>query len=415
MGRAAPAFDRRRGALFYLSLALAAGAVAAAPQGCKSPDDEYVNIQRPVGSGGGGGGGGAGGGANDPEAYFEANVKPGMIDNCAGADCHSSGEVAFLLSGQEYASITSYISRVGLPLVVPEPQKSLLMTYPGDPEHPGNTWEGREELRAAVLSWLGLEAAHNPPVQVFEVGPVDPEGLTVLSLATLGPDYAGMTLSFYAAELGSPVTALGLSNVSVWPSPGRGLRVSDPTFVILPPFGDELFDTSLHGEPYVVVAPDRVELGSGEVVLTSWGDGSQLLVRFRALTPLFADGEQVYLPCNDVASFTTAVDALPLNEAETDPNGFLYCAEQCHGGTTGPAPTQTMNLAGLLEAPRNDELACAIARVFIAPANPAESAIVTVTDPAAGDPHPFAFGGTAASHAAFVQAVTPWIESEGAP
>lgn len=400
--------------------ALLVAAVAAAPSaaafggGCNRPEDTFVLI--PTGSGPSSGEGGGGGATGlTAEEFFEQFVKQDMVESCSGVDCHSSGTVAFLLTGNEYASISTYKSTVGLPLLVEDPSTSLLIRYPNDPEHPGRRWDGIELLRDKVFDWLGMEALNIDPDLLLQVGPIKPDGLTVVSLAGLGPDLTGATMTFYATEVGTPVTSLLLSNISVWPPNGRGVRMVDPTFVVAPSGGAELANTSLHGDAYTFVAPNAVVLASGELVLTDWEVGADLYIRFDAIKGLFADADgNTFEPCSRVDLFREAVDALPKQPASNAPNGLLYCADQCHGGTKGAQPTTTMSIAELLTTPPGDEVACGKVRLFITPSNAAGSRIVTVTDPQGSEPHPFVFGGNSTSHAAFRDAMAPWIEQEGA-
>jgi hypothetical protein len=206
-----------------------------------------------------------------------------------------------------------------------------------------------------------------------------------------------------------------LTDISVWPPPHRAVRVDDPTFVVRPPGGAELADVSMHAEPYVFVAPDSVVMGSGELILTDWTDGAELSVRFRGLSLLFADDDgTTFAPCTRVDLYREAVDALPIVNGTNQPNGLLYCADQCHGGSAGTQPTDVMDLSSLLLQDRDDAHACALTLPFITPTNPASSRLLQIVDPASGDPHPFDFGGSAGAHAAFVAAMSPWIHDEGA-
>lgn len=389
--------------------------LVASANGCFKPGDTFVNYERTSTVGSGGQGGGEGGGMNNlsPREFFEQNVKDQLIANCSGSDCHSSGVRAFLLLGQEYASITTYRTSVGLPLIVDPPENSQLIVYPNDEEHPGRTWDGLEDVRETVLTWLGMEAVDVEVVELLQLGPVTPEGLTVLPMDSLGPTLAGFTMSFYAIVYNESV--LELTDISVWPPNQKGLKMVDPTWVITPPGGkDDILDTSHHGD-HVFIAPQDVTLASGELLVTDWGPGYQLSVRFESLQQLFADDEgNTFVPCTHPELFIEGVDALPIQSSPASPNGLLYCADQCHGGSKGNEPTGTMNLTGLLGDPRDDLIACAKAREHITPTQPGASRIITLTDPAQGiGAHPFIFGGNSNAHGAFRDAMTPWINAEG--
>jgi len=403
-------------ASLLLLASLAAAASAASAGGCFRPDDTLVNYTTAAsGSGSGGGGGGGGGSALSAEEFFEENVRAGLVNNCSGADCHSSGSVGFLLAGQEYAAITTYITSVGSRFIVDPPETSMLITYPPNDEHPGIGWDGIEDVRDVTLEWLRLEAQDIDPDAVLEIGPVEPEGLTILPLDSLGPDLKGVTLSFYAIEVGSPATALQLSSISVWPPNHRGLRMINPTFVTLPPGKPEVLNTSFHGDAHVFVAPTAVQLGTGELILTEWEAGAQLAIRFESLSILYADADgKVFDPCSRADLFQEGVDALPVQSSANAANGLLYCAQQCHGGNAGLQPTDVMDLSPLLDDPRDYDFACAVARLQITPTNVDDSTMIATTNPTAGSGHPFIFGGNSSSHNAFKAAMSAWIDKEGA-
>jgi hypothetical protein len=220
-------------------------------------------------------------------------------------------------------------------------------------------------------------------------------------------------MSFYAIVYGDSV--LELTQISVWPPNQRGLHMVDPTWVILPSGGgDEVLDTSHHGD-HTFVAPDRVQLASGQLLVTDWSEGSRLSIRFEELEMLFADDAgNTFVPCTRPDLFAQGVDALPIKSQPNQPNGLLYCADQCHGGADGSQPTDVMHLTELLGSPRDDVFACAKVRAYITPTQPTESAIITVTDPTGSSTHPFSFGGNTTSHGAFRTAMTEWINQEGA-
>jgi hypothetical protein len=405
-----------RASVLLSLVSLAAFASTAGSSGCFRPDDTLVNYSSAATGAGLSGQGGEGGVSGlTPKEFFDQNVREGLVNSCSGADCHSSGTVAFLLAGQEYAAITTYVSSVGSRFIVEAPANSMLITYPPNSEHPGIGWDGIETLRDTVLQWLTLEAQLIEPETVLEIGPVEPDGLTILPLDSLGSGLKGVTLSFYAIEVGSPPTALQLSSISVWPPNRRGLRMLNPSFVVVPPGKPEVVNNSFHGDAHTFVAPDAVQLGTGELILTTWEQGAQMLIRFESLSILFADSEgEVFDPCSRADLFTQGVDALPVQGSANSANGLLYCAQQCHGGSQGLQPTTVMNLSALLEQPHDDDFACAVARLHITPTNVDDSAMMATTDPSAGGTHPFIFGGNGTSHNAFKNAMRNWIELEGA-
>lgn len=404
-----------RGSLWMWSIGSLIALVIGSANGCFKAEDTFVNYERTSTVTTTGQGGGTGGSTGDLSArdFFEQNVKDKLIANCSGSDCHSSGVRAFLLIGQEYASITTYRTSVGVPLIVPNPENSQLIVYPPDEEHPGKSWEGIEDVRDVTLEWLALEAVDIDEVEVTRLGPVTPNGFTVLPMDALSPQLAGYALSFYAVVYNQ--TVLELTQISIWPPNGRGLKVVNPVWVIIPPpgGGPEVLDTSHIGD-HTFVAPNFVTLASGELLATNWGPGYQLAIQFESLQFLFADEDgNTFVPCSHPELFTDGVDALPVQGQPNGPNGLLYCAQQCHGGVAGSQPTDKMSLDGLLQSPRDDLLACARVREHIVPTQPAESRIITLTDPTGGLVHPFSFQGNSGSHGQFRTAMTEWINAEG--
>jgi hypothetical protein len=420
MHRVRRSTDRLSLPLFALGcgLAMATSAVG----GCFEPSDTFVNISNAnvvVGSTGAGGGGTGGMGPVDRREFFEVNVKPDMVEACGKGECHGSGEVNFITVGLEYETITTYRTRVvapGAPLLTQSPNSSILIGYPDSDDHSGRKWtEGLADLKADTLTWLDMEVPFIEEEQILEVGPVEPAGLTVLPLDPLGPDLAGFVMSFYAIAIGNPTSILELTNISVWPPNGRAVRIVDPTFVIYPQgtTQDPFFDESFHGDPHVLVPPDQVQLGSGQLLITDWGPNWELGVRVAEIKALFADEDgNTFEPCTRVDLFVDGVEALPLQSASNAKNGLSYCAQQCHGGAAGQVPTDVMNLSPLLAQPRDDALACAKARLFITPSNVDGSAMINTTKPGSGSAHPFLFGGNGSSHGAFRDAMAPWIDAE---
>src|SRR5690606_24504500 len=252
-----------------LAVAVVGASFAATAGGCYEPDDTLVNytaVSVTTGSGGGGGGE-----ALTAQDYFEAHVKPELVAFCAGSDCHSSGPRAFLLSGQEYSVITQYKTSWGSCLLTDPPELSPLMTYPSSDEHTGRGWDGLEDVRDKVLTWLGLEADKSTPTgcsqqaNLLQLGPIEPNGFTVIPMSGIGSEFSGFVMTFYASELGDPVGVLKLSDIAIWPPNHRGVRIVEPTFVYLPDAGPAVFDETFHGDAHVFVAPDDVLLGSGSL------------------------------------------------------------------------------------------------------------------------------------------------------
>jgi hypothetical protein len=410
-----------------LPVLLLAGAVVAAAS-CYQPDDTLVNINAGAdvsssGSGGMGTSSSNGAGAGAPataKAYFIEECLPGLLKTCGDGNCHVGSDQPFLAGNSDderYNSITGYDPSVGTSLIVKDASASLLMTHPYEADgHKGSAqWDdpGLEGLRATVLQWLTWEAENVVDDPVIEVGPVKPNNLTTLDLSDLGADFVGSAISFYASEYDG---LLELDSLQIYPKAGVGLRVKNITLVVYPPKGAEaLVDEQLHGEPVSYVAPTKVTVGGGQAVLPQWINGSKLSFRFDSIEVLYADSAgNTFTFCNDVKAFRQAVDALPYQSAENQPNGLRYCAKTCHGGN-GTTPTAVMDLSPLNLDPPNDEAACAVARSFITPGSVNNSRLVLATKPAPeNDAHvAFRFGGNLSAHDAFTASVTAWIQAEG--
>lgn len=390
--------------------------------GCFKPEDTFVNYSNASSSSAGvGGAGGTAPTIDTPKDYFEIEVKPDMVAMC-GEGCHSSGEVPFLTVGIEYESISSYITKKvakGSAFLVPNPAQSILIVYPDTPEHSGLNWdEGAGDLRTKTLEWLDREAELLEPDSLLEVGPITPNGFVVLPLDSLKPELEDYSMSFYGTPHGDPPALLELTDIAMWPPNGRGLRVDNITFVVQPTNTSvPVLDTSFHGDPQIFVAPSSVQVGPGELLLSSWGTDYTLSVRFDDLQALFADEfGDTFAPCTRVDLFAQGVEALAIQPDSNDSNGLLYCADQCHGGAKGATPASVMKLSELFMDPPDYDFACAKTRAFITPTNPNNSAIISSTDPTGDAAHKvfFQFGGNIGAHAAFRSAMEPWIDEEGA-
>ncbi len=423
----------------FVLFAACAGACAASLGGaCFRPEDDFVNLAAGVvtsssasqgggttGTGGVGGmppsdGGGGSGGfvASSPEEFFDVLVKPGLVINCTQGTCHGTGQIGFLTPGLEYSAITSYQTASGIHLITKTPESSLLMTRPATDAHAGgNRWAVLPELKEKTLEWLKLEAALLPEITVIEVGPIEPVGLTYVALDTLGEKFVGSAITFFGVEYGDSL--LDVSELRVYPATGAAIRITNLTVVVFPEGAKAgIPNIELHGDPQTFVAPNATLYGGGQLPLTDWKKGAMLYLQFEKIEALISDTNgNAYDPCTSTELFTQAVDALPYVKDCSKPNGLLYCAHQCHGGKEGGVATGKMNLAALLESPRNDEVACAVARKYIANNDPAASLITAIPNPEATTtfPHqPFVFCAGTSAYKSYVKKMTPWIQAEGA-
>lgn len=401
----------------------------------------------------------------DKKTYFvecvlgnaDKNEAPagGLVTSCVSGNCHLSGNIAFLSPpGLEYEQLIGYISEsTGKSFIVKDAgTKSRFITYPGpDGGHsagvkwtPDDPSDPLHPLYLNTVTWLDREAADIVEEEVIETDIVNPkvnsddefnptpEGfvyvpLDVIAEATGDEQLMGAAITFFAVEYSD--TLLELTDLKLWPSPGVGIEIKDIGFRVVPPPGsmsNASLNTTLYGDAIRFVSPKVVDIGTGDVLLTSWEKGASLFIQFKSIKSLLADKYgNAYVPCNDVPRFAAAVKKLPYDPYNCNkPNGIQYCGRQCHGGseyTLNPDNlTPKMDVYPLFAEPVDYPLACAIARTEITPGNVGASPMVLLPDPSlASNPNnkathgSFKFCGSAPSYAAFRSSVAPWICSEG--
>lgn len=360
----------------------------------------------PVGPGGSdtgtGGSGGEGGGnvGGDPRAIFEDTVLPLLMQECGA--CHQlqgAADAPFLAAPDPYIAITSYPG-----IIIPTTSSSLLLTRPADPAHgSGQAPDMSEGLRDAATAWLEVEAALIPkPEDIgFVITPFKPKvqgAFNTIYLDELGQEFANVSLTFNATELGTPPSMLLIENLEVHPVAEMQLHLVHPLFTVYPSdtvaIPDPSDSFSLVDEVFSL--DGTIQLGTGTVILTSWVKDSYMSIAF----------EDMFL----VGDFFPPTDCAALEEfSETVAPAMQVCASNCHGGTNA----QAQGAMDLSELGSNDELACRQVRARIKPGNPATSQITIVTNPLDPSAHLFKFSGSSSNYNTFKETVTPWIEAEG--
>lgn len=360
----------------------------------------------PVGPGGadtGGGGSGGEGGQNvggDPRAVFNETVLPGLMTECGA--CHQlqgAADAPFLAAPDPYVAITSYPG-----IVIPTISSSLLLTRPSDPAHGGGQAPNlSDELRAKATAWLDLEAALIPkPEDIgFVITPFKPKlqgAFNTIYLDELGQEFANVSITFSATELGAPPSMLLIENLEVHPVSEMQLHLVHPLFTAYPSdtvaIPDPSDSFSLIDEVFSL--DGTIQLGTGTLIHTQWAKDSYLSLAF----------EDMFL----VGDFFPPTDCVALDEfSESVAPALQVCATNCHGGNN-PQAQGAMDLESL---GADDALACRQVRARIKPGNADTSQIVIVTNPLDPSAHLFKFLGSSSNYNTFKETVTPWIEAEG--
>ncbi len=395
----------RHFALFGFGVtAFAVMASATSMTGCAGDPEPFVPPKATtVGSGGGGGTG-----VNAGKLLFD-DLFEDLEQSCGG--CHKQGgssNTPFLgpeasTLDEVYESITSWPD-----VVVRNPDtKSVLITWPGSGAHTAGPTS--KPLETRILAWLNEEAKSvaETPNDVPTIEPFKPivPGFNAVYLGELGPEFAGMAVTFQATALTD--NSLSLDNIEVHTTATKGISFEHPLFTVYPA-------ASVDGIPDPVdsfsnvsqeVEPGTAEpLGPGSVILTNWETGGKLSIAFESVSvidPLGgtggAGGGNAGGPCSAVTSF----------ENNAAPALQQSCAN-CHGGNNGTA-TNAVDMSDLNNDP---SAACGQILNRVNLNNPNQSQIFLNTDPSGNAGHPFDFGGNQGAFDNFRQAVTTWINAE---
>jgi hypothetical protein len=349
------------------------------------------------------GGGGAGGmpPAQDPQALFNATVKPGLLSECNA--CHKLGGPAdspFLAGPDIYVSITTYPG-----IIVPTASQSILLTHPSEATHGGGLAPDLSPtLRAKVDAWLQLEASLIPPPQLpmFAVTPFKPKvggALNSIYLDALGPEYENVSMTFTATELGAPISMLLIDNIEIHPVSQMQMLVTHPLFtaypqdVMLPPVPDPADNFSDVDDVFSLAS--NTQLGTGTMIHTGWSKNAFLGIAFENIELV---GDFVPpIPCKDLATYVSNVKPQ-----------LTTCAVNCHGGNNANAQG-AMDLSLLAT---DDAATCQAVRARTKPGVPENSQVLIVTNPLDPSAHLFKFMGSTSQYNNFKNQVTPWILAE---
>jgi len=357
-------------------------------------------------SGGSGGGGGAE--VNAAKLLFD-ELADDLVQECGGCHYQSGESNTPFLGADDSAMDEVYDSVTSWPdVVVRNPDtKSVLITWPGSGAHSGGGIS--PSLEARLLAWLNEEAkaVAETPSDVPTIEPFKPivPGFNAVYLGELGPDFAGMAVTFLATELTD--MSLSLDNIEVYTTAEKGIAFEHPLFTVYPassPDGvpdpvDSFSNVSQEIEPGA-----KASLGPGSVILTNWETGGKLSIAFSTVSVIDPNGGGggagggAAGPCGALMDFED--DAVPALQQS--------CANQCHGGNNTTA-TNAVDMSALQS---DSGAACGQILNRVNLNNPNQSQIFLNTDPSGGAGHPFQFGGNQNAFNNFRQAVTTWINAE---
>lgn len=379
--------------------------LGATTAGCVSDQGDFNPA---TGSTSGGGQGGAGGAANLGKEMFQ-ELEADFVAECAS--CHKLGgsaDTPFLGdpdSGNPdpYEAVTSWPGAITI-----DANLSVLIRWPEDGLHTGPP--PTADLEGRLIAWLEQEATavSEIPDDTKSIPPFKPivPGFNAVYLDPLGSEFAGMAVTFQAEELTD--TTLSLTTLQVHPTAKMGLEFEHPLFTVYAPgstAGDPDPVDSFSNVSQSVEAGSVAALGPGTVVLTNWVGGGKLSLNFATIGTINPLGEGggggggPMGPCAAVMAFSNSAEG-PLDN---------NCSG-CHGGNN-QAATNAVDMTDLGTDPT---AACGQILNRVDLNNPAQSQLFITTNPNGNASHPFKFGGNAGNFNNFVDAVTQWINAEGA-
>jgi len=376
------------------SLALAAGSFA----GCSS--DDTLPLDASSGSGTT-----TQTGDNRGAELFAA-LQADLLAACDA--CHKAGGIAdtpFLAGPDVYMSVTSWPG-----IITQDPAKSTFLTHAiSGAGHSGTNLDSdslKDTLLPAIEAWLEEEARGIVDGEE-ELGPsIEPItpilGFNAVYLDSLGPEFAGMAITFNADTL--TTTLLQLSELQIHATSDSGVHYSHPLFVVYPKgleADPDPTDSFSNFEDRVGIGESET-LGPGTLILTNWQNGAKLSVAFELIEPLGGGGGE-----GGGGSGTGGCVAVDLFTANAQGPLQNNCAG-CHGGNNGQA-TSALDMSDLQGDPAS---ACAQVKNRVSPGDPPSSQIFITTDPGGNAAHPFKFGGDANAWNAFRESTSNWITAE---
>ena len=394
---------RRRSTFAWLVAALAIGA---GMQACgeEAPD----SIILPTSTSGSGGAGGSAPKVDQGFAKF-SEVEAELVKECAG--CHKVGgqaDTPFLgdpetKNPSPYEAITSWPG-----ILVVDWKKSDLVTWPASGVHSGPA--PSSALADGIEAWLKIESesiAETTEESDPTLAPRKPimGGFNSFYLDSLGQEFSGMAITFFAEELSD--STLKLSKLEVHPTLKNGIDIDHPLFVVYPkgstaPEPDPV--DSFSNVAQSVEVGTSAPLGPGLVILSNWSKGAKISIAFKSIAATDPNGGMGGAggaggndgPCMALSAFTN--NAAPA----------LAPCMLCHGGGNGTAT----NAVDMTQLQSNPTAACGQLYNRIDPNNPQQSQLFVTTNPNVANGHPFKFGGNSNNFNTFVTAVTTWIQAE---
>lgn len=173
---------------------------------------------------------------NDPRAFFEERVQPGVDAQCALSTCHISDGAEgprFLDEGSDYDRVLAQprLDGTGLIVVPGMPEQSAFYDLPSIPNHPLSDWRDNGSVREWILMEADIEPVDagpmvQPPV-VF--GPTTPADDTPGRFDLLVDDAVVGEVRFLARINGGSLT---LEQVELH-ARGAGVSITEPwVFVV---------------------------------------------------------------------------------------------------------------------------------------------------------------------------------------
>jgi cytochrome c553 len=382
--------------LMLLATALGAGA-------CDGESGQPIGIRPPDGAGGDGGAAAV----NDQGEQMFRALETEFVSACGACHTTGNGDTPFLGSPEDsnpepYQTITSWSG-----IIVKKAPASVLLSWPASGVHTGGAIETK--LEAKLFAWLDEEAKAVADVTDDAkptTAPFKPVmGFNAVYFDSIDKKFEGMALTFKAQEI-TPET-LSLTNLQIHPTHKLGVAIKHPLFSFFAQGSNQVEPDPIDSFSNVDAtfeAGESAALGPGSLLLTNWRTGGKLSVAFDTL-----DVVEPFDPgAGGGGPVSGCVDPQAFNDNARGP--LQNNCAGCHGGGNTTA-SNAVDMSSLDDDP---EASCAQLHNRVNFDNPAQSQLFITTDPGGNATHPFKFGGNAGAFNNFVDAVTAWIEKEGA-
>lgn len=341
------------------------------------------------GNGGGGPTYNAEGGVTPVQVKLWQALEKDIIAKCGNCHQNGSGGVTsqtFLKGPDVYGTVKAYPG-----IIVPDDvYGSKLLNRPANHPVASLVDPGNEALLAQVTAWVSAEVVALKEVPLPTTDVFDPTGGSV-DLTKAG--VAGAKIVFNPTTSG---TTLRLNDVRVQAPTTSGVHIASPIFVIVPPKGAEMTNTTFSTSDLTVPAGGTATIGT-VLYLFNFPAGGKIRIQFQkietanvAATDAGASGS-----CKALADFT----------ASAKPALMANCTN-CHGGGNGNA-TSALDMSKL---GTDDAAACTQARFKVNLTNKTQSNILLAPLANSGINHPVKpFGNTGS---AGYQSLLTWLNKE---